>query len=191
VVLGPADLVTLARLSLACALAALVVESLAGAVAPRSAVVTISAVALLLDAVDGQVARRTRSASEFGARFDGEADAFLLLVLSGYVALELTPWAILIGAARYLFAAAGLPWPWLRARLPRRDWRKVVTATQGIVLLVAASGLLPDRPLQVALVVALVLLAESFGRDVWWLWRRRPTATAGAVGMTTVRRVRP
>ena len=42
--------------------------------------------ALLLDAVDGGVARRTGTVSGFGARFDMEVDAFLILVLSGYVA---------------------------------------------------------------------------------------------------------
>ena len=38
--------------------------------------------ALALDGVDGQVARRTGTASELGARFDMEVDAFLILVLS-------------------------------------------------------------------------------------------------------------
>ena len=39
-----------------------------------------------LDAVDGQVARRTGTVSALGARFDMEVDAFLILVLSVYVA---------------------------------------------------------------------------------------------------------
>ena len=40
----------------------------------------------------------------------------------------------------------------------------------------AAADVLPDRWRPLALVVALALLAESFGRDVWWLWRQRNTA---------------
>jgi hypothetical protein len=43
---------------------------------------------------------------------------------------------------------------------------------------VAASGLLPVTLTGVALAAALALLAESFGRDTWWLWRRRGTAPA-------------
>ena len=65
----------------------------------------------------------------------------------------------------------------MRAPLPPRYWRKIVAATQGIVLTVAAADVLPLGRDQAALVVALVLLAESFGRDVLWLWRHRHAAT--------------
>src|SRR5699024_2328495 len=83
--LGPADRVTLVRAILACGVAALVADSFLTAPALRT-VVAIATVALVLDAVDGWVARRTRTASMFGARFDGEVDAFLIGVLSVYVA---------------------------------------------------------------------------------------------------------
>ena len=126
----------------------------------------------MLDAVDGWVARRTRT-SKFGALFDGEADAFLILVLSVYVAPLVGWWVLAIGAARYAFAVAGWGLPWLRGQLPPRYWRKVVAAAQGIVLTFAAAEVLPRALTQVALVGALVLLAESFGRDVWWLRRHR------------------
>ena len=71
-----------------------------------------------------------------------------------------------IGAARYAFLAAGWLLPWMRAPLPPRYWRKVVAATQGIVLTVAAADVLPLALTQAALVAALALLGESFGRDV-------------------------
>ncbi len=48
-----------------------------------------------------------------------------------------------IGVARYAFAAAGWVLPWMRGQLPPRYWRKVVTATQGIVLTVAAAAVAP------------------------------------------------
>ena len=47
---------------------------------------------------------------------------------------------LLIGAARYLFLAAGWWLAWMRAPLPPRDWRKTVTADAGITLTVAAAG---------------------------------------------------
>ena len=173
--LGPADLVTLARAVLACGVAALVTEAWVGE--PATAVlVTLCAAALVLDLVDGRVARRTRTASPFGARFDGEADAFLILVLSVHVARTAGAWVLLIGAARYAFATAGWALPWLRERLPFRYWRKVVTAVQGVVLTYAAAGVGPQPAAYLALVVALALLAESFGRDVVWLWRQRERA---------------
>lgn len=169
--LGPADLVTLTRAMIACALASLVAESWPGPAA-TGALVALAVAALVLDAVDGRVARATRS-TRFGAHFDGEADAFLLLVLSVHVALAYGGWVLAIGLARYVFWAAGAVWPWMRHPLPRRDWRKVVTAVQGIVLVVAAAGAAPTLAVQGALLGALALLTESFGRDVWWLVRHR------------------
>ena len=130
-------------------------------------------VALALDAVDGWVARRTGTASALGARFDGEVDAFLIGALSVYVAPEYGAWVLAIGAARYLFGAGEWLLPWMRAPLPPRRWRKVVAATQGIVLTVAAAEVLPHALTQALLIAALVLLTVSMGECTWWLWRRR------------------
>src|SRR5881409_676652 len=93
--------------------------------APVALLVSLAAVALALDAVDGWVARRTWTTA-WGARFDGEVDAFLIAVLSVYVARFAGAWVLAIGAARYAFFAAGWLLPWLREALPPRYWRKVV-----------------------------------------------------------------
>ena len=178
-----ADWVTLARATLAAGVAALVAGSFEEP-ARVGMLVSISAIALALDAVDGWVARRTRTAAPLGAQFDGEVDAFLILVLSVYVARSAGAWVLAIGAARYAFLAAGGPFPWMRAPLPPRYWRKVVAATQGIVLTVAAADVLPPAADPGVLLAALALLAESFGRDVWWLRRHRhatPDRVAAAV----------
>ena len=169
---GPADLVTRVRAALAGGVAALLVD---GAPAP-AAVVTLAALALVLDGIDGWLARRTGTASALGARFDMEVDAFLILILSLRVAQTMAPWAILIGLARYAYVAAWPIAPWLRAPVPPRYWRKVVAAVQGIVLTVAIAHVLPSAVVQVAIVGAMLLLAESFGRDVVWQSRheRRP-----------------
>jgi phosphatidylglycerophosphate synthase len=170
--LGPASRVTLARTTLVGGVTALVVEA-ALRPEPIDVLFPLAAVALALDSVDGWVARRTGTVCALGARFDMEVDAFLILVLSGYVADSLGGWVLAIGLMRYAFVAVGWVVPWLRAELPPRYWRKVVAATQGVVLVAVVSGLLP-RPVAVALVAfALALLVESFGRDVGWLWRHR------------------
>ena len=169
---GPASWVTLARATLAVGVAALVAASFAHDT-PVALLVTLSSVALALDAVDGWVARRTGTASALGARFDGEVDAFLIGALSVYVAPEYGAWVLAIGAARYLFGAGEWLVPWMRAPLPPRRWRKVVAATQGVVLTVAAAGVLPHAVTQALLAIALVLLAASVGECTWWLWRRR------------------
>lgn len=199
--LGPANQVTLVRATLVGGVAALAADQLTGHAVPVAVFVTLAAVALALDAVDGQVARRTNSTSALGARFDMEVDAILILVLSAVVAVSLGPWVLAIGAFRYAFVAASWALPWLRAALPHRVSRKTVAAIQGIALAVASSGLLP-APVSAAVVgTALALLVWSFTRDVAWLWRahqvRRwvlagvslPQAPAGGTGGNAVRSI--
>jgi phosphatidylglycerophosphate synthase len=168
---GPANVVTLVRASLGQAVAALVAASFAGT-DHRTLLVALTGMALMLDAVDGQVARRTGSVTALGARFDMEADAFLILVLSVAAGPVVGWWVLAIGVARYALLGAERIWPWLRSPVPPRYWRKVVAAVQGVCLAVVVSGLLAPPLAAAVLVVALVLLAESFGRDVMWLARR-------------------
>src|SRR5690348_955085 len=166
----PADWITLTRALLIAGVAGLVADSF-GRPVSITALVTLSSVALALDAVDGQVARRTGTATPVGARIDGEVDAFLILLLSIAVSRDYGGWVLVIGAARYALLLAGWLIPWLAAPLPPRYWGKVVAAVQGIVLTVAASGLLDRLAGMIAVAAALLLLAESFGRNVIWLYR--------------------
>jgi phosphatidylglycerophosphate synthase len=173
--LGPADWVTLARAILVGGVAALTADSFSRHI-PLPVLVAVATVALVLDAVDGKVARRTGTVSALGARFDMEVDAFLILVFSVYLMRPFGAWVLAIGAMRYAFVVAGWVLPWMRASVPPRYWRKVVAATQGVVLVVATAGVLPWPVMVVALVGSLALLVESFGNDITWLWRRRPAA---------------
>jgi phosphatidylglycerophosphate synthase len=166
----PADWVTLTRTLLIAGVAGLIADSF-GRPVSVTALVILSTVALALDAVDGQVARRTGTATPLGARIDGEVDAFLILLLSIAVSQDYGGWVLVIGAARYALLLAGWLIPWLAAPLPPRYWRKVVAAVQGIVLTIAASGLPDRRTGMIAVAAAFLLLAESFGRDVTWLYR--------------------
>lgn len=176
---GPADRVTLLRALLVGCVAAFTAQSVFDPI-PVGLYITITTVALVLDAVDGQVARRTGTASRLGAIFDQEIDAFLILVLSVYVAESLGAWVLVIGLMRYLFLAAGRVLPWLRAPLPPSFWGKTAAAIQGIVLLVAAAGVLPHPLTVAAVVISLGVLAQSFRGSVVYLWQRRTLAEVGA-----------
>ncbi len=144
--------------------------------------VSLAFAVIALDAVDGHVARRTGTTSELGARFDMEVDAFLVLVMSVYAAPKFGPWVLAIGLARYVFVAAGWFLAWLRGSAPPRHWNKVVAVVQGLALAVAAADVLPRAFMAVLLGAALVLLAESFGRESWWLWRNRHEAGDAEAG---------
>jgi phosphatidylglycerophosphate synthase len=172
---GPANRVTLGRSILVGGVTALVADSFQSS-PPVTLFVGLTAVALILDGVDGKVARRTGTSTPLGARFDMEVDAFLILVLSVYVSMSLGPWVLLIGGMRYAFVAAARVWPWLNAPLPPSTARKTVAALQGVFLLLAASGLLPYALEFAVVATALGTLVWSFGRDVLWLSR---TSRAG------------
>jgi hypothetical protein len=100
-----------------------------------------------------------------------EVDAFLILVLSVYVSMQLGLWVLLIGGMRYVFVAAARVWPWLTAALPPSTARKTVAALQGVLLLLAGADLLPYAANFGVAALALGLLVWSFGRDVLWLYR--------------------
>ena len=171
---GPADSITLFRLALTGGVTTLVAESFSGRTALGTLVV-LAAVAAALDAVDGQVARRTGTTSTFGARFDMEADSVLVLVLSIFVASSLGWWVAAIGLFRYAFVVASWALPWLRGALPPRMIRKAIAALQGAILVVASADLIPLPLAQIGVGLALGFLTWSFGTDVKWLWdRRRP-----------------
>jgi phosphatidylglycerophosphate synthase len=144
--------------------------------------VALGAAALALDGVDGALARRTGTASPFGARFDMETDALTVLMLSALVAArgQVGPWVLASGALRYLYVAAGWIWPVLRQPPPPSFARKLVCVLQiGGLLLVLAPILTPPWPSIVA-GAALALLLWSFGRDAWGLLRDKGMAESSA-----------
>ena len=208
--LGPADLVTVTRGTLACVVAALTTSSLLGPTVAgtsvgaatvggateaglagsvlRSPLVALASVALALDAVDGWVARRTGTATSLGARLDMEVDAFLILVLSIAAAQLLGWWVLAIGLFRYALVAATWVAPWLGGSVPPSYWRKAIAALQGIVLTVATADVLPRPVLTGAVAAALVLLAWSFGTQGAELWQARARRRAWPTARRTVGR---
>ena len=86
--LGPANWVTLSRATLVLSVAALVPQPEILVDAGYWWIIGVMTVAMVLDGVDGRIARRTGTATTFGARFDMERDSFVtpgpdLCVLSG------------------------------------------------------------------------------------------------------------
>ncbi len=177
--LSLADGVTLSRVVLSCGVAALVAQAFV-APPPPLTIAGLAGLAILLDGVDGRLARRSGTLSAFGARFDLEVDAFLILVLSVHVAFAVAWWVLAIGAARYVFVAFGLRYAWLRATLPPRYWAKVVAVIQGVALCVVTSQVLPRPGALAVLTVALGLLVESFANSIWHLWRLAHASHGGA-----------
>ncbi|MFN7916472.1 MAG: CDP-alcohol phosphatidyltransferase family protein [Vicinamibacterales bacterium] len=170
---GPANGVTSVRLMLTSLVAGLALEGRSDGVSIVAA--TVALVATLLDGLDGWLARRTGLASAFGARFDMETDALLILVLA-VVAWQhdrAGGWIVLAGAMRYLFVLAGYGWAWMNAPLPASQRRKAVCVVQIVGLGLIVSPLMAPPVSIAAAAITLILLTWSFGVDVRWLYQHR------------------
>ena len=169
---GAANVVTLGRLGAVALLAASLahLDTAAGWTA-----FTIATLAALADGVDGPLARAAGLDGPYGARFDMETDAALVMVLAALAwrTDRAGVWVLASGAMRYVFVLATLVWPWLNAPLPYSQRRRAVCALQIGALLAC---LAPAVPLHWATAIAamgLMTLAASFAVDVVGLHRRR------------------
>ncbi|UJH70875.1 CDP-alcohol phosphatidyltransferase family protein [Ornithinimicrobium sp. INDO-MA30-4] len=170
---GPADLVTLVRGGLACGAAGYAVLVLRGEVPTQAWLIfAVAMLAVLLDGVDGAVARATGTQSRSGARLDAETDAALFLILSLIAAPLVGVWVLASGLLRYAFGLGVMVKPTWRRALPPRESRRVVAAIQGVVLASVFAPFIPVWLATTACALALALLVWSFGRDVVWLQRQ-------------------
>lgn len=159
---------------------ALLVALVVGAIGePANAVtaamtVVVSLLAILLDGVDGWAARRTESSSEFGARFDMEVDALLILALSVLVWQhgKAGAWVIASGLIRYVFLAGGVLAAWLHAPLPPSRRRQTVCVVQIVGLMLALTPTIAPPASALLAATALAALCYSFAVDTLWLWSR-------------------
>ena len=175
-VFGAANYVTAVR--------ALLVAVIAGAIGepstPRlsAAVAALGLAVAVMDGVDGLLARRSRMTSAFGARFDMEVDALLIMSLSvlAWTFGKAGAWVLASGALRYLFVVAGWIWPWMDRPLEPSRRRQTVCVIQIVALIVVVSPLvMPPASTGVA-ATALLVLAGSFVVDTWWLYGAKQVA---------------
>lgn len=172
---GPANRVTLLRMALSALLAAVVGEPLLQPDTIAWLIVVAATVTAVLDAADGPLARRSGMASDFGARFDMETDAWLTLVLCGLIVHfdKAGAWVLAAGLMRYAFVAAARVWPWLSGTLPASLRRKAVCVAQITTLIVCLGPIVPQALSSALAAASLLLLAWSFGVDVRTLAKTR------------------
>jgi phosphatidylglycerophosphate synthase len=181
---GSANRVTLTRAAMTSVLAGFIPEADLLDPSWRLALSLAAAAALLLDGLDGRLARRHGTATRFGARFDMEIDALAALVLSLLVFRtgQAGAWVILLGAARYLYVLAGLALPALAAEPPPSVTRKAICVVMLASLVVSLSPLLPGGIAAPLCAGAGFLLIYSFAIDCILLLRgaasRVPAAPA-------------
>lgn len=172
---GYANRVTLVRGALTAFVLALIGAPAASAETAAWIALAVALTALALDHVDGRLARARRETSAFGARFDMETDALLMLGASllAWRFDKAGAWVLAAGALRYVFVAGGWLAPWLKRPLPGSRRRQTACVVQTAALLVALAPVVA-APWSAAVAAAgLAALVASFGIDVRWLARAR------------------
>jgi phosphatidylglycerophosphate synthase len=166
---GAANLVTTIRAVIVALVAALIGEHASGPVGSAAAVAAVLATCL-----DGWLARRSGLASAFGARFDMETDALLILALSvlAWRFGQAGSWIVLAGLLRYLFIAAGWLAPRMRAALVPSWRRQAICVAQIVGLSLVVSPFVRPPASTAVAAFLLALLLYSFAVDTIGLWRR-------------------
>lgn len=174
---GAANTLTLLRLVVCALLGGLAFETAVNGLrlVPAQAWMfcALAVAAMIVDGLDGYMARRDGLTSAFGGRFDMEVDALQILLLCvAAVALEKAgAWVLIGGALRYAYEVAGLVWPALRRPLPPSFRRKLISVIQGGALAALLAPIIAP-PFSVVLAAgALIVLIYSFAVDVIWLAR--------------------
>ena len=170
---GAANYVTTVRAVLVVLAAAAIGRPPAPAMA--WSVVAAAAVVTALDGVDGWIARTFGQSSAFGARFDMEVDALLIMVLSllAWTWHKAGAWVILSGLLRYLFVAAGWTWPWMSRPLEPKRRRQTVCVIQIVALIVVVAPIATPPFSTIVAATALAVLGWSFAIDTAWLFARK------------------
>lgn len=168
--LGAANRITTFRTVLIALIVASVGESPAAGLS--LAIACVAVVALAFDGVDGWLARRSSMASRYGARFDMEIDAVLVMALAVLVWRHdrTGAWVLLAGLWRYLFVAAGWVLPWMRQPLPPAFRRQATCVLQIVGLVVAMLPFVPAWAQTWSAALTLATLSVSFLVDIAWLY---------------------
>lgn len=177
---GPANTVTLLRAGLTSVLAALI------GLPWQTQALWMTALAVLtlaLDGVDGWLARRIGPQTAFGARFDLEVDALLVLVLSLLIwqAGLAGAWVLLAGLWRYAFIGAARVLPWLDRPLPPSDRRRRICVLQLIGLIACIAPVFAPTVRTACAALAVLLVSASFLLDIGWLVRHRPRRSGSSL----------
>src|SRR5258705_8012621 len=172
---GPANRVTMIRAMLVALVAALI--GLPATPEMLWWVIGLTALMGALDGLDGWLPRRTRMASGFGARFDMETDAALILVLSILACQheQAGAWVLLCGLMRHGFVAPGWLLPWLARPLQSTLRGKTVAVGQLVGLSVALAPIVPSPLSAAAAALTLTALPWSFAIDIARLSRQYRT----------------
>ncbi|MBX3186575.1 MAG: CDP-alcohol phosphatidyltransferase family protein [Labilithrix sp.] len=146
---------------------------------PRWGFVALVVSLLVLDGVDGRVARARGETSAFGASLDMETDALTVMVLTLLLFTRdaFGPWVLVAGLWRYVFVLAATLAPALGDAPPSRLYRSIF----GVVMIALACAFVPWAPVALtAAAFGTTLVSFSFLHSIWRSRALRPRFRGGA-----------
>lgn len=140
-------------------------------VLPLPVLVSLVSIAVLMDVLDGYIARRTHTQSAFGALFDMEVDSFYVIAMGlyFYFTTDFGLWLLIPGCIRYVYDIVRIVFVDEKFE-PQRQSLAVFLAGFNFVLLIAALMLPSDLSLLV-LLISLMVVCFSFSRSFLDLFR--------------------
>ena len=138
---------------------------------PSLAFAAVVLALLLLDGVDGWLARRGGSASAFGAQFDMEVDALMVLIveLALWEKGGFGAWILITGLLRYVYVLCLALLPARNGAQPRS--RIARYAFSALVVGLIAAVALPGAAVTWAAAIGTALVSASFARGLHWSYR--------------------
>lgn len=124
--------------------------------------------AVLLDVLDGYLARKYKQSSDFGLYFDMETDAFFVALTSLilYKKGMIDAWILFPGYLRYLYMIVWKIIPREQQKEPKRRYASVIAGIFFVALLLPF--LLPEQLYQWPLRISGALIIASFSFSFWY-----------------------
>ena len=159
---GYANAVTLFRLLLMC------LGGLFSMHWPNYLLFAFFTTAVLLDVLDGYLARRFRQSSDFGLYFDMETDAFFVALASLILYKKglIDAWILFPGYLRYFYMMVWKLIPLEQKKEPKRRYASIIAGIFFVALLLPF--LLPEYLYQWPLRIAGALIIGSFAFSFWY-----------------------
>ncbi len=134
---------------------------------PGMVLALVALVILLLDVVDGWVARRTGQCSDFGSHYDIEADALLVVTLTVVLFGRgvAGPWVIIAGLWRYLYVLAPVCFPTPIGQAPSSNYGRFIYVLMLVSFMLAL--VLPRGLGQYLAAFGTVAISLSFIHSFW------------------------
>ena len=141
----------------------------------ESTFIILALISLLLDGLDGFIARRYNDTSKFGELFDQESDNFLMFVLSIslYINKDIGLYVFLIPAYRYIFITLMTKYSWLKNTLPDSILRKSVCVMTTLLMIISHEVYFNEFIFNFIINLALFIITFSFSKDIIWLYRNK------------------